>query len=432
MKVSIAAVSVCFFFAVACARHAAVESPSKTNAGRVAPPSPATQAAFDAALARFAEIDRNGEWTPARCHSVADSFRELSDGHRQQNRVGLPAASYNAGLAYERCGIDDLAEQSFRAALVAPTLDRARVRLALRRAVASQADAELVPELERAVARSSYQNVEALVALAAAQMERDDRRPNADGPNDVARAKKNLQRALAVDDRYLPAYNRLALYYLEVAGREASANARSRPSAGKLDLARLVVTQGLRRNDRYPPFHNTAGLVAVALGKTNEAVKSFARARELDPRFFEAHFNHGAVLLSFRAFEEAEAAFRAARALDPRDYDAVLGLALALRGQVSGHQMRPRLEEAQRLLTEARALAPARPETDFNEARLVEHFEGSSERAARRAELEKAIALYSTFIDKADGSPDYADAVTRARERRDDLKQMIDFMDQSP
>ena len=145
----------------------------------------------------------------------------------------------------------------------------------------------------------------------------------------------------------MPAFNQLALFYLETAKQAPGATRKTRRSlvatnAAKeksvdtqaLELAALVCSQAIRKNPSYAPIHNTAGMIQVELGNLNSAVQEFHTAAKLDPTFYEAQMNFAAVNLSFRGFEQAEEAYRAALEMRPNDYDAHLGLALALRGQI--------------------------------------------------------------------------------------------------
>ena len=102
------------------------------------------------------------------------------------------------------------------------------------------------------------------MALAALQMERGNDQADGDGKNDLERAQRNLQRALAIDDSYMPAFNQLAVYYLEQAKAKAGASAKKgrRGRRGmevsgvkgvdvdeqQLDLAALVASQAQRKN----------------------------------------------------------------------------------------------------------------------------------------------------------------------------------------
>src|SRR5690606_23079887 len=85
-----------------------------------------------------------------------------------------------------------------------------------------------ISRLDQIIREAKFQNAEALVSLAALQMERDSDRADGDGKDDLERAHKNLQRALAVDDTYMPAFNQLAVYYLEQARKKAGGKVKSR------------------------------------------------------------------------------------------------------------------------------------------------------------------------------------------------------------
>jgi len=111
-----------------------------------------------------------------------------------------------------------------------------------------------------------------------------------------------------------------------------------RADVQQLELAALVCSQAIRKNPNYAPIHNTAGLIQNELGQVNGAVGEFATAAKLDPKFFEAQMNYAAVNLGFRGFEQAQAAYTKALAMRPNDYDAHLGMALALRGPITGSE----------------------------------------------------------------------------------------------
>src|SRR5262249_20155488 len=153
-----------------------------------------------------------------------------------------------------------------------------------------------------------------------------------------------LQRALAKDDSYMPAFNQLAILYLEVAkqaaGRDTKRKFRAAGAKEKhvdtqaLDLAAVVCSQAIKKNPKYASIRNTAGMIQGELGNLNDAVAQFNQARTLDPSFYEAQMNYAAVNLQFRGFSQAEGAYRKAVELRPNDYDAHLGLALALRGGI--------------------------------------------------------------------------------------------------
>jgi tetratricopeptide (TPR) repeat protein len=252
----------------------------------------------------------------------------------------------------------------------------------------------------------------------------------------------------------MPAFNQLAILYLEAAkqGVGRSNATRVRTNAAKerkadtqaLELAALVCSQAIRKNPKYAPIHNTAGMIQVELGNLNGAVGEFDTARKIDPTFYEAQMNYAAVNMQFRGFAQAEDAYRAALRMRPTDYDAHLGLALALRGEINdsnfdknvpaasaelaaAKQASPEVAEAQAQLDECKKIAPDRPETYYNEAILTQEYKAKAGGPSAEAELNNAKNLFSTFITKAGSTPEYADAVKRSRERMTEIDQIIKF-----
>ncbi|MCC6667135.1 MAG: hypothetical protein IT375_25535 [Polyangiaceae bacterium] len=401
-------------------------------------------AGFDRALDSFAERDKKGDWSESSCTAVADQFIAASKAQQSAAGKPLPEALYNAGLAYQRCDKDTEARAQFQAAAGADAgFHRAKAQLALYDFEKSKNLEGTISTLDQIIRDAKFQNVEALVSLAALQLERNGESSDQDGKNDMERAKKNLQRALAIDDSYMAAFNQLAIFYLEQAKAKADAEAaksgRKRRglvaastkakdvNSQQLDLAALVASQGVRKNPNYAPLHNTAGLIQVELRNFNGAVKSFASARRLDPKFFEAHMNYAAVNLGFRGFEEAEKAYRDAIKLKPKEYEAHLGLALAIRGQIKLGD-NSAVQKAQAALDEAKKIDGSRAETYYNEAILTQEYRTKGSEKEAVPMFEKAAATYKQFIAKAGSAPEFADAVKRAKERAQDAEDTVKFI----
>ncbi|GMV16025.1 MAG: hypothetical protein HS104_06675 [Polyangiaceae bacterium] len=402
-------------------------------------------AGFDRALDAFAERDKKGDWAESSCAAVAEQFIAASKAQQAATNKPLPEALYNAGLAYQRCDKDAEARAQFQAAASADAgFHRAKAQLALYDFEKSKNLEGTISTLDQIIRDAKFQNVEGLVSLAALQLERNAETPDQDGKNDMERAKKNLQRALAIDDSYMAAFNQLAIFYLEQAKAKADAESakggRKRRglvaastkakdvNSQQLDLAALVASQGVRKNPNYAPLHNTAGLIQVELRNFNGAVKSFATARRLDPKFFEAHMNYAAVNLGFRGFEEAEKAYRDAIKLKPKEYEAHLGLALAIRGQIKLGD-NSAVQKAQASLDEAKKIDGSRAETYYNEAILTQEYRTKSGSEKETIPMfEKAAATYKQFIDKAGSAPEFADAVKRAKERTQDIEDTVKFI----
>ena len=245
--------------------------------------------------------------------------------------------------------------------------------------------------------------------VASLAMQRRNEVADDGGKDDLTRARADLQRALAIDDSYLPAFNQLALYYL--------AGAKQREQAQRhqaLSLASLVCSQAIRKSPSYAPIHNTLGLVALEQGDRPLAAQSFAVARRADPRSFEARMNFAALNLELGGAREAEEAYREALALAPKSYEAQLGLAAALHGQIDDGKRAPQIEMIDRAIAAAKAIDPERPEAYFNDALITDRI-----KAAGRAgpALAQAKELYQTFVAKAAGKDGYAAAIARANER---------------
>src|SRR5438105_10996986 len=83
------------------------------------------KAQFDAALAVFVQHDAANDWDSATCAEVARMFDDAARG-------GLVRATFDAGLAFERCGDEVHARARFEtAAKDDPAFDAAQARLAL-------------------------------------------------------------------------------------------------------------------------------------------------------------------------------------------------------------------------------------------------------------------------------------------------------------
>jgi tetratricopeptide (TPR) repeat protein len=403
---------------------------------------------FNAALDAFNGHDKANDWNDQTCADVAGQFKAAASA----NSTPFPEAKYDAGLAYQRCGDDKDAKDMFQQSLSDdPKFHYARAQLALYQFKADGNVDAAIQALEQAVTDANFQNVPALVDLAMFQMMRDS---DQTGPNchtksggkdvdlaDFDCAKLNLQRALAIDDGYMPAFNQLALYYFGSAkkkaggrriGRTIATNAAltKRGDVQQLQLAALVCSQAQRKNNSYAPIHNTSGLILNEMGELNSAVKEFQTAATLDPHFFEAQMNLAAINLSFRGFDKAEAAYRKALEMHPNDYDAHLGLALALRGQIDDSNYDKEVAAAQAELDACKKIDPARPDAYFNEGILTQEF-----KAKGAGGTDKAIAVYNqaktifqTFLDKAGDKPEYAGAVKKAKERMQDIDDTITFL----
>jgi tetratricopeptide (TPR) repeat protein len=397
---------------------------------------------FNAALDMFLAHDKANDWNDGTCADVAKKFESAAS---EQPGGKFPEATFDAGLAWQRCGKDAEALEHFKKALTDdPKFHHARAQIALYQYKSDGNIDGAIGALQQAVLDAQFQNVPALVNLAMFQMQRDGSTGGQGCKDDMECAKLNLQRALAIDDSYMPAFNQLALYYFAQAkkraggiskkgGRSIATNSAlgKRADVQQLELASLVCSQAIRKNAGYAPIHNTAGLIQNELGQVNGAVAEFKTAASLDPRFFEAQMNYAFVNLSFRGFDQAEGAFKKALAMRPNDYDAHLGLALALRGQINDSNYDAQVAAVQSELDAAKKIDGARPDAYYNEGILTQEYKAKSggDKTKTIATLKQAIAILNDFIQKASGKPEYDGAVKRAKDRVQDAGDIITFLE---
>jgi Tfp pilus assembly protein PilF len=397
---------------------------------------------FNQGLEAMVSYDKSNGWNEGTCNSTAQIF---IDAAKEQGDKTFSEALYNAGLSYQRCKKAAEAKQQFKQILDRdPKFHRARMQLALYAFAESgerNIDGAISEMRQAAITDAQFKNVEALVNLGMLYIKRNNRNADNEGASDLARAKKYIQSALAVDDGYMPAFNQLAILYLEAAKQKAGHDTKRRVATNAsrvkkadsqaVELAALVCSQAIRKNANYAPIHNTAGMIQVELGNLNSAVGSFNMARKLDPGFYEAHMNYAAVNLQFRGFAQAEEAYRAALRVRPSDYDAHLGLALALRGQIDDRNFDKNVNEAGNELAAAKKVAPDRAETYYNEAILTQEYKAKSGGKGSEGMLLAAKGLFGQFIQKAGSSAEFADAVKRSRERMSEIDQIIEFNKQT-
>lgn len=398
---------------------------------------------FNSALDSMAQHDKAGDWNDASCTAIAAMFVEAA---KEQGDKTFGEALYNAGLANQRCKKNAEAKAFFKQVLDKdPKFHRARSQLALYAFTESgekNFDPAIAEMRQAAITDAQFKNVEALVNLGMLYIKRNNQTADNDGATDLARAKKYIQSALAVDDGFMPAFNQLAILYLETANQKAGRDAKQKTATNSakkqkkvdtqaLELAALVCSQAIRKNPKYAPIHNTAGMIQVELANLNSAVGEFNNARTLDPTFYEAQMNYAAVNLQFRGFAQAEEAYRAALKMRPADYDAHLGLALALRGQIDDSNFDKKVAEAAAEIDAAKKAAPERAETYYNEAILTQEYKAKSGGKGGEGELINAKGLFGQFVQKAGGAAEFADAVKRSKDRMAEIDQIIEFNKQS-
>lgn len=348
--------------------------------------------AFNDAVGKWRQAQRAG-WNAERCEDVADAFKEAA-GHNQGGR--FPEAWFNAGLAYSQCTqTADQAVAMYNKALeVSENYAPARVQLGLlaqRRGDTGAAFAAY----QRAI-QGDAQSVEAYVNLAILQRQRGQ-------GNDLEEAQSNLRRALAVDAQYVPAFNQLALLYLDDSERNPQ----------MLKLASIVCKQATTIDATYAPVYNTWGLIKVKEGNIIGALANFERAFSLNDRFFEAYMNFGSITLSFRGYEDAKKAFTKAKALNSKSYEARIGLGVALRGL-------DQIEQAEAEYNGAKELEAQRPDAFFNLGLLYQDY-----KTGTIPDMQKAKGFFGDFLSRAAGRQAYARMTEQAQQRSKNIDDAV-------
>lgn len=325
-------------------------------------------------------------WNEEACSQTLAKFNEANGAQGGS----FTEAIYMMGVVSGRCGDDEGALGHYQGALAAnAAYCGARVGVALAD-LRAERFGPAREQFERAI-HDDNQCTAAYVNLAIIQRR---------SPDGAGEALNNLRRALAIESNYLPAFNQMALLYLE----QASENAQ------KLDLAEVVCRQAQMINGNYAPIYNTWGLVNVRQGNIIAALAKFQRAFTLDPDFFEAYMNFGQLTLGFRGYEDASNAFTQARRLRSGSYDATIGLGAAQRGL-------NQLDEAEATYREAIAMNAQRPEAYFNLGLLYQDFKGGE-----IPDLRQATEFYEQFTQRAGSTRAFAEAVEgvtrRCRRRR--------------
>src|SRR5262249_58727439 len=126
---------------------------------------------------------------------------------------------------------------------------------------------------------------------------------------------------------------------------------------------------------------------------------------KLDPKFFEAQMNFAAVNLGFRGFDQARTAYEKAIAMHPNDYDAHLGMALALRGPITGSESDydQKVNAVQSELDAAKKIDPNRPDAYYNEGILTMEFKAKSggDKEKVKASIRAAQGIFRQFLSNA-------------------------------
>lgn len=310
---------------------------------------------FAGAIEFFQKSQAAG-WNESACRQSAEQFSAVARAHDSVD------AQYMVGRSFHACGMAKEAEDAYQAALkkkanhgpsisnlgelyfAAGKIDGARKYW--ESAIKAQ------PKLTAAYVNLASLNLDEMRRTkdqaAWARLEED--------------ARKKLSNALAVDNENVRAYTVYGLVYME--GRQKNRN--------RLDLAKLLLEEGEKKNPKYAPLQHALGLLDLAKNNLTGALARFQAAAEIDPEFSEAHMNVGLIQLGTRRYDIAKASFERVLKREPKNYDAYIGLGVAHRGLGD-------LDAAEQAYKKAKDIDPKRGDAYFNLGILYKDFRANKE-----------------------------------------------------
>jgi tetratricopeptide (TPR) repeat protein len=328
-----------------------------------------TRKDYDVAAQFFASTEKAHGWNDSTCRQAADRFAAVVRSHSD-----VVDAQFMVGLSYHRCGMNDEAEKAYREAIRLKPNHGASLsnlgELYFRAGKISEAR-----QYWDSAIKANGKLVAARINVASLELEQMRKIGN---PKDATwkkleeDARFHLSSVLGVASDNVAAYTVYGLVYME--GWQINKN--------RLDLARLLLDEAKKRNDKYAPLQNAWGLYYMHRASLNQALQAFSAAVDLDAKFVEARVNVGMVTLGFRKYDVAKDMLGKAVELSPRNYDAYIGLGIALRGLKD-------LDGAEAQYKKAKDIDPKRGDAYYNLGVLYKDF-----RASKNNDLAAAIGTY--------------------------------------
>jgi len=381
--------------------------------------------------ADFAADKAKDGWTNDECIAVAQKFEGVASEHEK-----LVEGWFDAGVAYQKCGMTKEAESAYQRALkINPAHAPSLVNLG---EIYYRGGNDKVGQqyFEQAI-KADGTTAAGYVNLAWIFY---DRMRGAGSDAEKAKWEKealfNLKNALAVDNDNVVARTLMAMVYMEGADKNKN----------RLDIASMLLDgiiknkptlkdnatddekKGFERdmvryeeNVRYPLLYNTLGLVYMKRGNVGRALQYFRQAVQLDGNFVEARLNLGFTVLGFRKYDEAGEHFEVVLKIQPKNYDARIGLGVALRGQ-------RKIDEAEGAYKEALQLDGQRGEAYYNLGVLWKDFKTNDPDQKKNREAYKQAKQYFTqYLSKPDAK---GDRKKEAEDNIDDCNKAITTLDQ--
>ena len=347
-----------------------------------------TRKDYESAGQFFAVTEKAHGWNDGTCRQSAERFAAVVRTHPD-----LVEAQYMVGLSYHRCQMLDDAERAYRQAIQLKANHGASLSNLGEIYYRTGRVGEARQYWDSAI-KANGKLVGARIGVATLELDQMRRIGN---PKDGTwkkleeDARFNLSSALGVDADNVAAYTVYGLVYME--GWQSNKN--------RLDLAKLLLDEATKRNDKYAPLQNAYGLLYMHKASLNQALQAFNAAVELDPRFVEARINVGLVTLGFRKYDTAREMFSKAIELAPKSYDAYIGLGIALRGLKD-------LDGAEAQYKKAKELDPRRGDAYYNLAVLYKDFRSSKDDFI--GSYKQAREFFQQFLTMQGDASDKAEA----------------------
>ncbi|MEZ4362317.1 MAG: tetratricopeptide repeat protein [Kofleriaceae bacterium] len=335
---------------------------------------------YASAAESFAAADKAGRWSESQCRQMADRFAAVAREHKN-----LVEAQYMVGLSYHRCNLNKEAESAYQKAQ-----GHAQSQSNLGEIYYQAGKVDTAKQYWQAALKINDKLVAAHTNVASLLLE--ELRTTKPGKSWDALEKEirdHLSSALAVDANSIKAYTLYGLLYME--GWERNKN--------RLDLAKLLLDEGDKRDATYAPLKNARGIYFMLKNNQSEALQQFLAAVKLDSSFVEARLNIGLTTVGFRKYDTAKEQFEKVIELDGKNYRAYIGLGIALRGLGD-------LDGAESAYKKAKDLEPQRGDAYFNLGVLYKDFRASKQDDLRASQQSYRTArdYFREFMNK-DGNP---------------------------
>jgi tetratricopeptide (TPR) repeat protein len=342
---------------------------------------------YSSAVAAFNQTDKSKGWNESACRGSADRFAAVV---RQYPK--MVEAQFMVGLSYHRCNLLSDAAKAYQAA-VGMKSNHGQSLSNLGEIYYREGKLTDARQYWDSAIKANGKLIAARINVATMQLEQM-RKLVAHSPEWKKLeedARFNLSNVLGVDSENVRAYTLYGLIYME--GYQKNKN--------RLDLAKLLLDEAKKRNEKYADLQNAYGLYYMRRNALSEALQHFKLAVQENPKFIEARMNVGLTTLGFRDYNVAKEQFSEVLKLSGSkgNYDALIGLGVAMRGLKD-------FDGAEQQYNAAAKMDGRRGEAYYNLAVLYKDFKATKqEPEASIATYEKAKGYFRQYVEKG-GSPE--------------------------